>query len=56
MNDELLMDLADCGSPEKLIAVILKHHSNWTPPVPVEEFASSVNIVKIAEFEVGNFE
>jgi hypothetical protein len=24
--------------------------------VPVEEFASSVNIVKIAEFEVGNFE
>jgi Zn-dependent peptidase ImmA (M78 family) len=56
MNDELLMDLADCGSPEKLIAVILKHHSNWTAPVPVEDLATSVNIVKIAELEVEGFE
>jgi Zn-dependent peptidase ImmA (M78 family) len=56
MNDDLLMDLADCGSPEKLIAVILKHHSNWTAPVPVEDLAASVNIVKIAELEVEGFE
>ncbi|HEY0434549.1 MAG TPA: ImmA/IrrE family metallo-endopeptidase, partial [Chitinophagaceae bacterium] len=56
MNDELLMDLADCGSPEKLISVILKHHPEWTPPVPVEDFAASVNIVKIAELEVDDFE
>jgi Zn-dependent peptidase ImmA (M78 family) len=56
MNEELLMDLADCGSPEKLIAVILKHHPAWTAPVPVEELAAAVNIVKIAELEVDGFE
>ncbi len=56
MNDELLMDLADCGSPERLIAVILKHHPNWTAPVPVEELATAVNIVKITELEFDGFE
>ena len=56
MNDELLMDLADCGSPEKLIAVILKHHPNWAAPVPIEELATAVNIVKIAELEFDGFE
>jgi IrrE N-terminal-like domain len=56
MNDELLMDLADCGSPEKLLAVILKHHPTWTAPVPVEELATAVNIVKITELEVDGFE
>lgn len=56
MNDELLMDLADCGSPEKLITVILKHHPNWIAPVPVEQLATAVNILKIAELEVEGFE
>src|ERR1700722_17907197 len=56
MNDELLMGLADCGSPEKLLAVILKHHPDWTAPVPVEELASSVNIVEFRELEADGFE
>ena len=56
MNNELLMDLADCGSPEKLITVILKHHPNWIAPVPVEDLATSVNIVKITELEFDGFE
>jgi hypothetical protein len=51
MSDELLMDLADCGSPEKLLAVILKHHPDWTAPVPVEELARSVNIIDFRELE-----
>jgi hypothetical protein len=56
MNDALLMGLADCGSPEKLLAVILKHHPDWTAPVPVEELASSVNIVEFRELEADGFE
>src|ERR1019366_1878904 len=56
MSDELLMDLADCGSPETLLAVILKHHPAWTAPVPVEEFATAVNIIEIRELEADGFE
>ena len=52
MSDELLMDLADCGSPEKLLAVILKHHPGWTAPVPIEELATAVNIVEFRELDV----
>jgi Zn-dependent peptidase ImmA (M78 family) len=56
MSDELLMDLADCGSPEKLLEVILKHHPAWTTPVPVEELAMTVNIVEFRELEGNSFE
>jgi len=56
MNNELLMDLADCGSPEKLLAVILKHHPDWTAPVPVEELAAAVNVVELRELETDGFE
>lgn len=56
MNDDLLMELADCGSPEKLISVILKHHTSWVAPIPLEEFATSVNIVDIRELEADGFE
>jgi Zn-dependent peptidase ImmA (M78 family) len=56
MNDELLMGLADCGSPEKLLAVILKHHPDWTAPVPVEGLAMAVNIVEFRELEADGFE
>jgi hypothetical protein len=44
MSDGLRMELADCGSPERLIGVILKHHSQWKPPVPIEDFARTVGI------------
>ncbi len=56
MNDELLMDLSDCGSPEKLISVILKHHQAWSPPVPILELAKDVNIVEVKELGVAGFE
>ena len=56
MNAELRMDLADCGSPEKLIAVILKHHPTWVPPVPVEELALKVGIEEFRELEADTFE
>src|SRR5208337_2804310 len=56
MSDELLMDLADCGSPETLLAVILKHHPSWTAPVPILELAKKVNIVEIRELEADGFE
>jgi Zn-dependent peptidase ImmA (M78 family) len=56
MNDELLMDLADCGSPEKLLTVILQHHPDWAAPVPVEKLAAAVNIVELREHETEAFE
>ena len=56
MNRELLMGLADCGSPEKLLGVILKHHPAWTAPVPVEELAAAVNIVELRELDADGFE
>ncbi|SMF53359.1 Zn-dependent peptidase ImmA, M78 family [Tistlia consotensis] len=55
MSDELLMDLADCGSPEKLIATILQHHPDWQPPVPLEAFARKVGIVEFKDLTVEGF-
>lgn len=49
------MELADCGSPEKLLAVIFQHHSHWTPPIKVEEFALSVGIREFRDLEVDGF-
>jgi Zn-dependent peptidase ImmA (M78 family) len=56
MSDELRMDLADCGSPEGLIAAVLKHHPEWAAPVPVEEFARKVGIVDLVDLDVDGFE
>lgn len=55
MSDELLMDLADCGSPEKLIATILKYYPQLAPPVPVEKIASEVGIVEFKDLTVDGF-
>ena len=55
VNEALLMDLADCGSPERLLAVILEHHSEWKPPVDVETFARSVGIIEFRDLEVDGF-
>lgn len=49
------MELADCGSPEKLLAVIFQHHPQWTPPIQVEEFALSVGILEFRDLEVDGF-
>lgn len=56
MNDDLRMDLADCGSPEKLIEVILNHHPKWNPPVPIEQLARDVGIVEFKALEADRFE
>ena len=51
MSDELRMALADCGSPEALVAAILKHHPQWTPPVPIVPLAKSVGIAELRELK-----
>jgi Zn-dependent peptidase ImmA (M78 family) len=55
-NDALLMDLADCGSPEKLVAAILRHHPDLPRRVPIEEIAESVGIVEIQDRDMDSFE
>lgn len=55
-NDALLIDLADCGSPEKLVGTILRHHPDLPRRVPVEEIATSVGIVEIRDREMDGFE
>lgn len=42
----LLKDLAVCGSPETLLAAILKHHPEPRTPVDVEALALSVGVVE----------
>ncbi|TWB21124.1 ImmA/IrrE family metallo-endopeptidase [Nitrospirillum bahiense] len=56
MNEDLLMDLADCGSPEKIIAAILKHHPNLPKPVPIEVLARAVGIIDFKDLEAEGFE
>lgn len=56
MSDELLMDLADCGSPEKIIAAILKHHPLLEPPIPIRDLAEAVGIIKFQELSSDGFE
>lgn len=56
MNDDLMMDLADCAAPESIIACILRHHPHWTAPVPIEDLARSINIIDILEMETEEFE
>lgn len=55
MNDELRMDLADCGSPESLLRVIFDHHPDWPEKIPVEEFARSVGIIEFQDLETDGF-
>lgn len=55
-NDALLMDLADCGSPETLVAAILKHHPDLPRHVPIDGIAASVGIVEIKDRDMDGFE
>lgn len=55
MNDELLMELADCGSPETILKAIFEFHSEWKPPIQIEEFARSVGIIEFNELKVDGF-
>lgn len=55
INEDLLMDLADCGSPERLLAVILEHHPAWRPPVDIETFARTVGIIDFVDLDADGF-
>lgn len=50
------MDLADTGSPEGLVTLILKHEPNLPLPVPIEELALQLEIEEIAELQTEGFE
>ncbi|MBB2796826.1 UNVERIFIED_ORG: hypothetical protein GGD58_005744 [Rhizobium pisi] len=50
------MDLADTGSPEGLVSLILKHEPDFRVPVPIEELALQLEIEEIAELETDGFE
>lgn len=54
--DVLRMDLADTGSPEGLVSLILKHEPNLHHPVPIEELALQLEIEEIAELKTEGFE
>ncbi len=55
MNEDLCMELADCGSPEALLRVIFEHHADWPKRVPVKELAKSVGIVEFQDLQVEGF-
>lgn len=50
------MELADCGSPEKLILEILKQLPDLTPPVPVKQIAIAAGIEEVKGLETEAFE
>ena len=55
MNDELRMDLADCGSPERLLQAIFAHYPSLPKRVPVEDIAREVGISDFKVLEVDGF-
>ena len=54
-KETLLKDLADCGSPETLVAAILKHHPEWQAPIQIEAFARSLGILAFRDLAVDGF-
>jgi Zn-dependent peptidase ImmA (M78 family) len=51
------MDLADCATPESLLAAIHKLQNGVFPiPIPVEEWAAALDIVAIEAMETEGFE
>lgn len=54
--DILRMDLADTGSPEGLVSLILKHEPSLPLPVPIEELALQLEVEEIAELKTEGFE
>ena len=49
------MDLADCGSPEKLVIEILKAEQDLPIPVPIEKLALQLGITEIKTLEADGF-
>jgi Zn-dependent peptidase ImmA (M78 family) len=50
------LDLDGTGSPEGLVAKILKAEPKLTVPVPIEELARALDIMEIADLETDGFE
>jgi Zn-dependent peptidase ImmA (M78 family) len=50
------IDLADAGSPEKLVALILKAEPNLPIPVPIEDLCRQLDIAEIKPLETEGFE
>jgi Zn-dependent peptidase ImmA (M78 family) len=50
-NDALLKALADCGSPETLLATIMTHHPGLRAPVDVEAIARRAGIIEFRALE-----
>jgi len=50
------IDLADRGSPEALVGLILKHEQGLPVPVPIEELCLQLDIEKIVPLDVEGFE
>lgn len=49
-------DLDETGSPEGLVAKILKAEPGLTHPIPIEEIASALDIIEIRDFDTPGFE
>lgn len=49
------MDLADCGSPERLLEVIFRHYPDVPRQVPLDAIAADVGIMSIQTLEVEGF-
>jgi hypothetical protein len=50
------MDLADAGSPDKLVSLILKLEPKLTPPIPIREICKQLDILDICARDLGGFE
>lgn len=50
------MDLADAGSPDKLVTLILQAEPDLPIPVPIEELCARLDIVRIEELQTEGFE
>ncbi|OYU14924.1 MAG: hypothetical protein CFE37_08575 [Alphaproteobacteria bacterium PA4] len=55
MNVDLRMDLADCGSPERLLQVLFGYYPDISRRVPLEAIASDVGIIGFTTLEVEGF-
>ncbi|KMS60452.1 hypothetical protein V474_01120 [Novosphingobium barchaimii LL02] len=50
-NAALLKDLADCASPETMLAAILRHYPQLAAPIDVEAIARSAGIAEFRDLE-----
>jgi len=50
------IELGDCGSPEKVVAEILRQQPGIPIPIPIEELAEAVGITAIHRLETASFE